>query len=144
MKKNILKERLKMSPEVTLRKLSLLIQNIELLKKYKNADVKMVNLNHLEIERLLHLIIEIMGDVNYHLIVQKKARPPKSLYDSFIEIGEMGIIDLDLAKALAPSAGLRNALVHMYDDINIDFIIESIQRALELVPKYIQALQNWK
>jgi len=133
-----------MSPEVTLRKLSLLIQNIELLKKYKNADVKMVNLNHLEIERLLHLIIEIMGDVNYHLIVQKKARPPKSLYDSFIEIGEMGIIDLDLAKALAPSAGLRNALVHMYDDINIDFIIESIQRALGLVPKYIQALQNWK
>ena len=131
-----------MSPEVTYRKLNLLIKNLDLLKKFKNAPITKLNKHHLEVERLLHLIVEIMGDINHHIIVKKSATPPKSLKESFIEMGELGIIHSKLAKDLAPSAGLRNALVHMYDDIDMSFIQKSIENALKLVPSYIKEVQK--
>ena len=131
-----------MSPEVTRRKLKLLIQNIDLLKKYKSASITAINRHHLEIERLLHLVIEIMGDINYHLIVRKAGKPPQNLRESFIEMGNIKIIDPSLAKDLAPSAGLRNALIHMYDNIEIKFIQKSIVMALKLIPKYIKQVEK--
>ncbi len=131
-----------MSPEITRRKLTLLIKNLDLLKKYKDADVATINKNHLAIERLLHLVIEIMGDINHHMIVLKEGRPPKSLKDSFIEMGNLEILDQKLAHDLAPSAGLRNALIHMYDDINIDFVKSGIAKILQLVPNYIKEVEK--
>lgn len=120
----------------------LLIKNLDLLKEYEDADIKTINKNHLAIERLLHLIIEIIGDMNHHLIVLKRGKPPKSLKDSFIEMGHLGILDQKLARDLAPSAGLRNALIHMYDDINIDFVQSGIEKLLQLVPAYIKEVEK--
>src|SRR3989338_943819 len=100
-----------MSPEVTYRKLNLLIKNLDLLKHFKKASIAKLNKHHLEVERLLHLIVEIMGDINHHTIVIKLGAPSKSLKDSFIEMGKLGVISLKLAQDLAPAAGLRNALV---------------------------------
>lgn len=131
-----------MSPEITRRKLSLLIKNIDLLKKFKDTDVSALNKSHLEVERLLHLTVEIMGDINYHLIVKKTGHPPKNLRESFIELEKLGILESKLAEALAPSAGLRNALVHMYDDINMEFIKKSIELALQYVPLYIKQIER--
>lgn len=131
-----------MSPEVTSRKLSLLIENIDLLKKYKNAGIPKLNKNHLEVERLLHLIVEIACDINYHLIVQQKGHPPKSLFDSFLEMADLKIIPKKLALDLAPSAGLRNALVHMYDRVETLFIQKSIHSIFTFFPEYIKCIQK--
>jgi uncharacterized protein YutE (UPF0331/DUF86 family) len=130
-----------MSPEVTNRKLSLLVKYLELLEKFASSDIPELNSHHLEVERLLHLIIEIMGDINHHTIVLKRGIPPKSLKESFLAMGELGVLDKQLASDLAPSAGLRNALVHMYDDIDMGFIQESIKKTLVLVPRYIKCVK---
>lgn len=131
-----------MSPEITRRKLNFLIECLDELKTFKKADIKTINENHLKIERLLHLSVEIAGDINYHLIVKKFGKPPKDLYTSFIQIGDMGIIPSDLAQNLAPAAGLRNALVHMYDKIEMDFIQKSIEMALTLFPIYLRHIEE--
>ena len=131
-----------MSPEVTRRKLNLLINNLDLLKKYKNATLEILNKNHLEVERLLHLVVEIMGDINHHIIVRKKGRAPKSLKDSFIQMGALGVLDTKLAQNLAPAAGLRNALIHMYEDIDMSFIKESIKKTFQYVPLYIKQIEK--
>ena len=117
------------------------MEHLEILKKYKRADIRTVNKHHLEIERLLHLIIEIAGDINYHLIVLKSQTPPKDLRTSFIQMGERGVIPKSLAELLAPSAGLRNALIHMYDDINITVIQKSIRMTLIYFQKYVKYVE---
>ena len=131
-----------MSPEITRRKLNLLIKNLDLLKKYEDTSIVLLNKNHLEVERLLHLIVEIMGDINHHIIVKKAGQPAKSLKDSFIQMGTLGVLDTKLAHNLAPAAGLRNALVHMYEDIDMSFIQESIKKTFKFVPPYIKQVEK--
>jgi len=63
-------------------------------------------------ERLLQELIEAAIDINTYVIVQKGNKVPDDYYESFIKAGELKIISADLAEKLAPSAGLRNRLVH--------------------------------
>jgi len=83
-----------------------------------------------------------MGDIDHHIIVKKVGQPPQSLKDSFIQMGNVGVLEQSLAKNLAPSAGLRNALIHMYEDIEIGFIQEAIKKTFQFVPLYIKQVEK--
>ena len=98
--------------------------------------------DHYEIERLLQLIVEVACDINARLVTQKNKKPPQDYFESFIELGKLGILSKSLAQTLAPCAGLRNALVHAYEDIDEEKIKKSIKMALTYFPKYIRALQK--
>ena len=56
-------------------------------------------------------------------------------------MGDSGILSPELARRLAPSAGLRNRLVHEYDALDDDRVLAAIRTALELYPRYIQAIE---
>jgi uncharacterized protein YutE (UPF0331/DUF86 family) len=92
-------------------------------------------------ERLLHLIVEAAADANTYLLTASGQPPPETYFNSFIEVGRHGIITPELATKLAPSAGLRNRLVHEYEDINPHIVFQSIRIALEIYPEYIQQVQ---
>lgn len=131
-----------MSPEVTRRKLAYLLQYLSDLKKYQHiSDLEYIK-NHYEIERLLQLIVEVACDINAHLITRTRHKPPSDYYESFIQLGKIGIVPIKLAKVLAPSSALRNALVHAYEDIDEQKVKESIQLVLKYFPKYIKAIQK--
>ena len=63
-------------------------------------------------ERLMQELIEAAIDINTHIIVHTGNAPPDDYYESFIKLGELRAISKKLAGKLAPSAGLRNRLVH--------------------------------
>lgn len=46
-------------------------------------------------------------------------------------------IDLQLAKAIAQSSGLRNRIVHQYEEIDSTIVFEAIQYALEQFSLYL-------
>lgn len=92
-------------------------------------------------ERLLHLMVEAAADLNSYLLVRSGQTPPETYYDSFIAAGRQEIIDLELAQQLAPSAGLRNRLVHEYDEIDPLIVFEAIPFALELYPQFVEQVQ---
>ena len=133
-----------MSPDVTRRKLVFLTQYLNDLKKYENISDQEFFKHHYEIERLLQLIVEVACDINAHVVTRKNKKPPEDYYQSFIELGKLGVLPKSLAQNLAPSAGLRNALVHAYEDIDEQKIKKSIKMALAYFPKYIRALQKMK
>lgn len=56
---------------------------------------------------------------------------------------ECGILPLELAEQLAPSAGLRNRLVHEYDALNYDLILKAICIAEDLYPRYVQLVKDY-
>ena len=94
-------------------------------------------------ERLLQEAIEAALDVNAHFIAELGREVPEEYYGGFLKVGELGILSIDLARSLAPSAGLRNRLVHEYEGIDDAKVLASIARLLDLYPRYIQAIEAY-
>ena len=94
-------------------------------------------------ERPLQELIEAAIDINVHMIVGSGHAPPDDYYQSFIRAGELGMIPSELAEKLAPSAGLRNRLVHEYDRIDQSKILEAVAMAGELYPRYLKEVHSF-
>ena len=138
-----------MSPlekEIVRRKLAVIAENLSALKTIENMSpeeyVKGV-LKRKATEMLLQELIEAAVDINTHIIVQTGNTVPDGYFESFIMAGEKGIISADLAEKLAPSAGLRNRLVHEYDLLDHSLVLEAVKMAEKLYPKYIQEIETF-
>lgn len=88
-------------------------------------------------ERLIQLIIENMVDINSIIISQKNLPPPKDYYSSFELLGSTPVLPPDFAGKLAPCTGMRNRLVHEYDQIDDQIVFDSITKLLSMVDQYI-------
>ena len=93
------------------------------------------------IERVLQEAIEAALDINAHVIAERGLDVPDDYFGGFIKLGELGILPEDLARTLAPSAGLRNRLVHEYDTIDDAKVLAAVGTMLDLYPRYIQAIE---
>lgn len=138
-----------MSPvevEIVKRKLAIIIENLKALEPIKNMTMEEY-INDLykrkAAERLLQELIEAAIDINIHIIVQTGDTAPDDYYESFIKAGRLRIISADLAEKLAPSAGLRNRLVHEYDRIEDSMVYEALRTAEALYHKYIKEISDY-
>ena len=95
---------------------------------------------HYEIERLLELLIMTASDIIFHLISEKGEAAPASYKAAFLRAGEMGVIGKKLSKSLALSAGLRNILVHEYEEIDYRLVHKSIPLAIRDFTSLIKKL----
>lgn len=95
------------------------------------------------VERLLQLCIECASDINAHLLAKSVGVAPADYYMSFIMAGDRGLIPAELAGELAPSAGLRNKLVHEYGVVDDRLVYESVSNTALLFPRYIRAIKNY-
>ena len=114
------------SPEVLKRKLAVIVQNLQALEPVSRLTVEEYRQNFFQkkgTERLMQELIEAAIDINIHIITQLGGSAPDDYYQSFIKLGEKGAIPIGLAQELAPSAGLRNRLVHEYDAIDDTIIL---------------------
>lgn len=93
-------------------------------------------------ERLIQLIVETATDINGHLIVSSGHKPPADYYSSFVKLGDYQILEQNFAKKIAPSAGLRNRLVHEYEEIDDKIVYKSIQKTIKSYKKYIRKIEN--
>ena len=138
-----------MSPvevEIVRRKLSVMIENLKALGPIKNMkkDEYLEDIyKRKATERLLQELIEAAIDINIHIIVQTGNTVPDDYYGSFIRAGELKIISMDLAEKLAPSAGLRNRLVHEYDLLEHSMVLDAVRMADQQYPKYINEIENY-
>ena len=82
-------------------------------------------------------------DINIHIIAATGHPVPDGYYESFIRMGELKIISADLAGELAPSAGLRNRLVHEYDRLEHSMVLTAVRTAEEFYPKYIKEVSSY-
>lgn len=138
-----------MSPieaEIVKRKLARIAENLKALEPIKDMkqDKYVKDLyKRKATEKLLQELIEASIDINIHMIVQTGNPAPDDYYESFIKAGELKIISQDLAEKLAPSAGLRNRLVHEYDRIEHSMVLKAVAMAEELYPKYVKEINDY-
>src|SRR5438132_11360065 len=93
-------------------------------------------------ELLLLESIESALDVISLLIAELGCEVPEEYYGGFLKVGQLGVLPVDLAGALAPSSGLRNRLVHEYETIDDAKVLASVGVLLQLYPRYIQAVES--
>jgi uncharacterized protein YutE (UPF0331/DUF86 family) len=128
------------------RKLARIVENLKALepiRKLTRREYREDLYRRKATERLLQELIEAAIDINVHLISQMGQPIPDDYYQSFMKAGELKIISADLAHRLAPSAGLRNRLVHEYDAIEDKLILESVKMAQELYPQYVHEIETY-
>ena len=94
-------------------------------------------------ERYLERMIGRMIDINYHLITESGSPPPVDYYQSFLQLERLGILPHDLAQTIAACAGLRNRIVHEYDEIDPARIHEALQTAARDVPQYLTHVHSY-
>lgn len=92
------------------------------------------------IEKTLINIIQAAVDINSYLLVKLAKTAPKDNYDSFVELGEQGMVPMEFASRIAPSSGLRSRLVHEYDRVDDAIVHASVKDALEQYPLYIEQI----
>lgn len=136
-----------MSPveaEIVRRKLAVIIENLKALDPIKdmtNEEYIADLYKRKATERLLQELIEAAIDINTHIIVQSGRSVPDDYYESFIRAGELKVISIELAERLAPSAGLRNRLVHEYDLLEHSMVLDAVRTAEKLYPEYIKEIE---
>jgi uncharacterized protein YutE (UPF0331/DUF86 family) len=94
-------------------------------------------------ERYLERIITRMIDINYHLIVESGNPPPKDYFSSFVELEKMEVLSYDFSRKLAQYAGLRNRLVHEYNELDEKKVYKALKQSLKDIPKYLRSIEDF-
>jgi uncharacterized protein YutE (UPF0331/DUF86 family) len=88
-------------------------------------------------ERLIQVAVDLAIDINGHVAVATAGRAPTTGRESFELAAQAGALDASLADRLAPSAGLRNLLVHRYVDIRVDLVAAAVDEVLDGFDDYV-------
>lgn len=128
------------------RKLLLLVKDLDALASLAatpRAAFLESELERAAAERVLERMIGRMIDVNYHLITESGHPPPSDYYTSFLRLADLRILEADFARRLAPCAGLRNRLVHEYEEIDPAKVFEALDPARTDIVEYVRAVEAY-
>ena len=123
-------------------KLSILLKYLDRLEPVADQtqeQFKTTEIHYLA-ERYVELIVGEALDINFHIIKEKKLFAPPKYRESFVILGDAGILTSDLARRIADSAGLRNLLVHHYDEIDLDHFYLGLKPGIADYWRYAQEI----
>ena len=124
-------------------KLEQLGEYVSILREYQNYDLEEIRDNLTlrgAVERYMEISLACVIDICEMIISSEKLRRPDTYRKVILTLGKNGILPEDFAEKLAPAAGFRNVLVHMYADIDIVKLYSHLQNDiddLELFAEYI-------
>lgn len=118
------------------------LAKLEPIAKYEFNQVVKDPIKYGAAERYLERIITRAIDINRHSITElgKGSEEVRTYEDTFLRLADFGIYPKKFAKEIAPSAGLRNVLVHEYDEIEPKLVFQSVGQALGQYAKYCDYL----
>ena len=127
-------------PTLVIRKINLIAQDLNELVSLSGkglAEYLASPVDEVLAERYLERVIGRMIDINYHLITESGHPPPTDYYESFLQLAKLNLLPPDLARQIAACAGLRNRIVHEYDEIDPRRVYEGLQAAVRDIPPYL-------
>ncbi len=133
-------------PSVLRRKLEVIVTNLQALEPVARGSLDEYQRDLFRrkgTERLLQELIEAAIDLNTHVLVQEGHAPPVDYYQGFMRLADIDVLERELASELAPSAGLRNRLVHEYDAIVDSIVLDAVRKAQALFPKYVASIEAY-
>jgi uncharacterized protein YutE (UPF0331/DUF86 family) len=134
--------------EFIIRKVKLIQEELSHLEEFSRFSLDEITQDYrrmMIVERLLEKIITRAIDINQHIVAEtgKGTEKIRGYEDTFLALSQFGVYPQDFARKIAPSAGLRNRLVHQYNELNQGIIYQSISEALEQYAKYCHYILNY-
>ena len=94
------------------------------------------------VEHTLRLAIQAASDVASHIVSDERLGEPSTNRELFDRLASGGWISQELAAKLGDMAGFRNVLVHGYQDVNLDVVVDAVQNRLEDVVAFVTAVRR--
>lgn len=132
--------------DLVTRKLLLIARDLEELRDIAQQDADAYLRSRRDqavVERYLERMIGRAIDINFHLMTESGHAPPSDYHASFLALAELEVLERNFAGRIARSAGLRNRLVHEYEEIDPRRVFEALLSAFRDVPIYLQSVSTW-
>ncbi|MBI4050403.1 MAG: DUF86 domain-containing protein [Candidatus Doudnabacteria bacterium] len=137
-----------LNKDFVLRKIKLIqedLARLEPLGRFSLAELTKDPVKYAATERLLERIVTRAIDVNRHLLAElgEGSETVRTYEDTFLALAGLSVYSREFAKKIAPSAGLRNILVHEYDNVDVEKIRISAGEALKQYAEYCKFLLDF-
>jgi uncharacterized protein YutE (UPF0331/DUF86 family) len=93
-------------------------------------------------ERNLEVAAQCCIDISHRIISLEQAKKPADSHESVLRLAELGILDAEFARRIAPIAGFRNILVHEYLGLDWDEVYRHLQHLDDLL-QFADSIGRW-
>jgi uncharacterized protein YutE (UPF0331/DUF86 family) len=118
-------------------------QELGVVLGYSDRDIKDDILRLRALERIVQLIVDEITDVNNHIIRYAQLRVPEDFQSAFLILAENRILPEEFAKRIAPAVGLRNRLVHRYEKVDIEILLNTVRKSKEDFKEYVRHILEY-
>ena len=94
-------------------------------------------------ERYFQRIVDSAIDINSHIIAELSLRTADDYQSTFTIMGESQILPYDFAMKIAPSVGLRNAVIHQYEDISRTKLVNDLKKDIVQYAEYVKLIYDF-
>ena len=127
------------------RKLGSLLKYLNELEPLAQISLEEYEANYVQrhaMEKLIELVVEYAIEINRAILEATGQLPPQTYYNTFEEMRRLGVLPLGLTPRLASTTGLRNRLVHRYDEIDNPTVYHSLKPLLKNYRRYAGLIED--
>ncbi len=111
------------------------------LEPLRDLDAREYETDHAFAGRyLVQASAQVSIDLANHVIASSGWRAPADFRDSFTVLEENDVLDSELADRMRTLAGLRNRLVHVYEEVDDAIVHDSLPSGLDDLSRFAQAI----
>lgn len=129
-------------PDLIAKKLAVIETHVRELRTLVDVEKIQVDVNE---ERFaahtLQLAIQSALDVCSHIVSDEKLGEPQTNQELFTLLERHGWLSAPLAVNLRNMAGFRNILVHGYQNLNLDILIDALRNRLSNLLEFVDAVR---
>jgi uncharacterized protein YutE (UPF0331/DUF86 family) len=118
-------------------------QELEGVLGYSDQEIKLDILRLRALERIIQLIVDEITDINNHIIRYAQLRVPEDFQSAFFILAENKILPEEFARRIAPVVGLRNRLIHRYEKVDVEILLNTIRRNKEDFKEYVKHILKY-
>ena len=128
------------------RKLRFMKRYVDFLKSHRAISGEELEENYelrSAIERNLELALASMLDIGEIIISEKGFEKPEDYKSVMLILGKEGVLPKVFAEKLVPAVGVRNILVHMYTEVDVEKICEFLRGNLKDLDEFAKCVANY-
>ena len=116
-------------------------RQLDIVLGFSDEDIRSDFFKLHTLERLIQLIVDEIVDINTHIIRHSDVKTPDDFQSSFRVLAEIGMFPHDFAERIAPTVGLRNRLVHRYEEVKSELLIRTAKNEKNDFNEYIKYIR---
>lgn len=94
-------------------------------------------------ERLLQLLVDTIIDINEYFIKELNLLAAEDYHSTFKILADGGILPMDFAQKIAPVVGLRNKIVHRYEEVDKQLFLKSFRENIDDFRAYLNFINKY-